>query len=336
MLLAATATAQPFQETITVERILIDARVTLGSGDPVMNLGAKDFRVRIDGKPAKVESVEWIPETAAARELADIDKPQQREPEGVDIPEPAGRLIVVFFQTDFAREDVRVRGQMKILSFADDFVDSLEPEDRVAVLSYDSHLKFRLDFTNRDSDIKAAFRDSLAINEPPTPRVVPMPSLARRLDPKAMRDASSPEKALLLIGNALQPIPGPKSLILFGWGLGRLAGNHIHLGKDYVVAARSLEASRTTVFALDLTQADWHSLAAGLAAPAEATGGFYAETFHFPYLAMDRLKKTLAGHYELEVRKPELKTVGVHEIEVDVVGHRDAEVMARKTFVDKD
>lgn len=323
-------------ESITVERILIDARVTLGSGDPVLNLGVNDFKVRVDGKPAKVESVEWIPDTAVGRELADIDKPAQREPVGVEIPEPQGRLIVVFFQTDFSRENVRIRGQMKILGFADDFVESLEPEDRVAVFSYDSHLKFRLDFTNRGSDIKAAFRDALLIDDPPPPRVVPMPSLARRLDPKAMKDAGSPEKGLLLVGNALRPIPGPKSLILFGWGLGRLAGDHIHFGKDFLVALRSLESSRTTVFALDLTQADWHSLAGGLAAPAYATGGFYAETYHFPYLAMDRLKKTLAGHYELEVRKPDLKTVGVHEIEVDVIGHRDAEVMARKTFVDKE
>jgi len=323
-------------EEITVERILIDARVTLGNGDPVLGLAAKDFRVRVDGKPATVESIEWIPESSVARELADIDKPVQQEPEGVDIPEPQGRLIVVFFQTDFSREDVRIRGQMKILSFADDFVESLEPEDRVAVFSYDSHLKFRLDFTDRASDIKAAMRDCLAINEPPIPRAVPMPSLARRLDRQAMKDAGSPEKALLLIGNALRPIPGPKSLLLFGWGLGRLSGDHIYLGKDYVFAERALEASRTTVFALDLTQADAHSLAAGLAAPAEATGGFYAETFHFPYLAMDRLKKTLSGHYELEVRKPELKTKGVHDIEVEVVGHRGAEVMARRTFIDKD
>src|ERR1043165_5784397 len=124
-------------ESITVERILIDARVTLGSGDPVLNLGVNDFKVRVDGKPAKVESVEWIPDTAVGRELADIDKPAQREPEGVEIPEPQGRLIVVFFQTDFSREAVCIRGQMKILGFADDFVESLEPEDRAAALSPD-------------------------------------------------------------------------------------------------------------------------------------------------------------------------------------------------------
>ena len=163
-----------------------------------------------------------------------------------------------------------------------------------------------------------------------------MPSLARRLDAKAMKDASSPEKGLLLVGNALRPIPGPKSLILFGWGLGRLAGDHIHFGKDFLVALRALEGSRTTVFALDLTQADWHSLAGGLAAPAYATGGFYAETFHFPYLAMDRLKKTLAGHYELEVRKPDTNARGTHTIEVEVPSQRRASVLARSTYVDRD
>ena len=151
-----------------------------------------------------------------------------------------------------------------------------------------------------------------------------------------MKDAANPEDALFLIGNALRPIPGPKSLVIFGWGIGRLAGDHIHLGKNYAIAVRALEGARTTAFSIDMTQADWHSLAAGLAAPAEETGGFYAETFHFPYLAMDRLKKTLSGHYELEVRKPELKTIGYHEIEVNVVGHRDAYVMARTSYIDKD
>ena len=324
-------------ETINVERILVDARVTLGSGDPVLGLEKKDFKVRVDGKPAIVESVEWIPDNAEARALADIDKPLVNvDPKSLAIPEPAGRLLVFFFQTDFAREDVRVRGQLKLNGFIDDFVDSLEPEDRVAVFSFDSHLKFRLDFTDRKSFVKSASHEAIMTDEPPPPQIVPSPSLAKRLDRKAMKDAANPEDALFLIGNALRPIPGPKSLVIFGWGIGRLAGDHIHLGKNYAIAVRALEGARTTAFSIDMTQADWHSRAAGLAAPAEETGGFYAETFHFPYLAMDRLKKTLSGHYELEVRKPELKTIGYHEIEVNVVGHRDAYVMARTSYIDKD
>jgi hypothetical protein len=70
---AASATAQQYQEKITVERILIDARVTDDRGEPILGLTAADFRVRIDGLIAK-ESAGWIPETAAARKFADIDQ----------------------------------------------------------------------------------------------------------------------------------------------------------------------------------------------------------------------------------------------------------------------
>jgi hypothetical protein len=73
----------------------------------------------------------------------------------------------------------------------------------------------------------------------------------------------------------------------------------------------------------------------GLEKVAEDTGGFYASTHNFPHLAAQRLQKTLAGHYELEVRKPQTSVRGTHLIEVDVVGHRNAYVLARSTFIDR-
>jgi VWFA-related protein len=335
----ATALAQqevPKQhESITVERIIVDARVTLANGEAILGLTSKDFDVRVDGVPANVESADWIPDTAAAREIAGIDKdPQATVNESMDVPAPQGRLLIFFFQTDFARQDVRLQGQVKIMSYADQIIDSLDPEDRVAVFSYDSHLKFRLDFTDDRERIRQAMRDSLAIDEPPPPPVVPMPSLARRLDRQQMKDASSPEHALFLVGNALHPIPGPKSLLLFGWGLGKLAGGRVHMGGEYMIAKRALESSRVSVFSIDITQADWHSLGAGLAQAAADTGGFYESSYLFPQLAVNRLERTLQGHYELEVRKPELKTIGVHTIEVNVA-RRGAVVMARSTYIDK-
>ena len=321
------------QETITVERILIDVRATDSNGEPIPNLEPKDFRVRIDGVPAKVESVEWIPESAGARELAALDRESAKT--SLDVPPPQGRLLVFFFQTDFARERVRIAGQMKILPFADQLLESLEPEDRVAVVSFDSHLKFRLDFTDDHEAISRAMRESLSIDDPPRPPTVPMPSLARALDDASLRKAVDSDRALFLLGNALLPIPGPKSLILFGWGLGKLSGGRVVMDQRYAIAQRALEASRTSVFSIDITQADWHSLSAGLAKAADDTGGFYAETFNFPQLAIERLQRVLEGHYELEVRRPETKVHGIHSIEVDVPTHRNALVMSRRTFVDK-
>lgn len=321
------------QEAITVERIIVDARVTLANGEPILGLTPKDFTVRVDGVPAKVESADWMPETALARELADIDRPEVTVNRTLDVPAPQGRLLIFFFQTDFARNQLRVAGQMKIMSYADQIIDSLEPDDRVAVFSFDTHLKFRLDFSNEKEKVRQAMRGSLKTDDPPPPPLVPMPSLSKRLDLEAMKSAASSERALFLVGNALRPIPGPKSLVLFGWGLGKLAGGQIVMGVDYALAKRSLESSRVSVFSIDITQADWHSLQVGLGKVAADTGGFYESSYLFPGLAVDRLERTLQGHYELEVRKPELKKLGVHAIDVQVP-KRDAVVLARTTYVD--
>jgi len=335
MLLATVATAQ-VQEHITVERIIVDTRVTDDRGNPVTGLIAKDFHVRIDGKAASVESCEWIPETAAARELANIDAAIADVNTTLDQPAPKGRLLIFFYQTDFARNSSRIAGQMQQVVNANDWLDWLDAEDRVAVFSFDSHLKFRLDFTNNKDHIKDAMEQALLTDDPPWPRIVPMPALSKRLDPAELRKAASPEAALIIVANALRPIPGPKSIILFGWGLGRLTPSGVMMESKYVPARQALESARASVFSIDFTQADYHSLEVGLGQVAGDTGGFYAKTFRFPKIAVDRLQKTLAGHYELEVRKPDTKVRGTHTIEVEVPSQRRATVLARSTYVDRE
>lgn len=336
LVLLAVPLAAQVQEQITVERILVDARVTDDRGNPITGLKASDFRVRVDGKAAGVESVEWIPETAAARELASIDNAIADVNTSLDQPAPHGRLLIFFYQTDFARNSVRIAGQMQQVVSADDWLDWLDPEDRVAVFSFDSHLKFRLDFTDNKDHIKDAMEQSMLTDEPPPPRMVPMPALAKRLDREEMRKAATPDAALIIVANALRPIPGPKSIILFGWGLGKLTPSGVVMDRKYVAARRALESARASVFSIDFTQADYHSLEAGLGQVAGDTGGFYAKTFNFPRIAVERLQKTLAGHYELEVRKPDIKVRGTHTIEVEVPSQRRATVLARSTYVDRD
>lgn len=335
MLLALPLAAQQIEESITVERVIVDARITEAGGEPVLNLEAKDFRVKIDGKVAQIESVEWIPETSAGRDLAAAMSEDENAVHEDLAPAPRGRLLVFLFQTDFARNSVRVQGQAKSLIYADKLLETLEENDRVAVFSYDSHLKFRLDFSGSAADIHDACEKSLRIDEPPEPRVVPRPSLAASLHRDDMRNAATPEQALTVLANALRPIPGTKSLILFGWGLGQMWNRRVDMGRDYSIARGALESARVSVFSLDFTAADGHTLAAGLATAAKDTGGFYAALHNFPQLAIDRLQKTLAGHYEIEVRKPETKVAGVHKIDVEVIGNRNAVVMARTSYSDK-
>jgi len=333
LFMAASAFAQ-LEERINVERIIVDTRVTDDHGNPITGLTAKDFRVRIDGIPATVASSEWIPETALERDLASNQMAEVNTT--LDQPAPRGRLLIFFYQTDFARNSSRVAGQMQTVVNANDWLDWLDVEDRVAVFSFDSHLKFRLDFTNDRNHIKDAMEQALLTGEAPKPRTVPMPALAGRLNADEMRKAGSPEAALIILANALRPIPGPKSIILFGWGLGRLTPSGVMMESKYVAARQALESARASVFSIDFTQADSHSLEVGLGQVAGDTGGFYAKTFRFPKIAIERLQKTLAGHYELEVRKPDTKVRGTHTIEVEVPSQRRATVLARSTYVDRD
>ncbi len=328
------ALQQPqLQEQITVERVIVDARVTDSLGNPITGLKPSDFRVRIDGKPAKVEAADWIADTEAQREIDESTEETTPAPT-THPPPPPGRLLVFFYQTDFARNTARVTGQMKLLQMNEDWLDWLEPRDRVAVLSFDSHLKFRLDFTGNKHDIAYAMEQALYIDDPPWPQRVPMPSLASHLKPDVLLKIGSPERALIEIGNALMNVPGPKSLILFGWGLGRFSREGVTMAPNYGIARQALEMARISVFSIDFTEADFHSLAAGLGKVAEDTGGFYASTHLFPHLAAKRLQRTLGGHYELEVRKPTPSSRGTHLIEVDVA-RRNAYVMARLTYVDR-
>ena len=321
-------------EEITVERIIVDARVTDYDFEPVTDLTLDEFDVRVDGKRAEVLTAEWIPETTAARVIAGLEEGGEPEQVAGDAAgAPLGRLFIFYVQTDFAREGPRVKGHMKFSRYVDQIIEKLEPNDRAAVFSFDSHLKFRLDFSSDPNEIKWALSQAIEIDDPPPPQIVPNPSLARRLDRDEMKKATSSDEAFILIGNALRHIPGPKSMILLGWGLGHKVGKMLVMDHKYPIARRVLEQARVTVFALDTTDVSYHDLEFGLKVAAKDTGGFYAKTDTFPQIAIDRLERTLAGHWELEVRKPSGLKRGVHSIDVRVK-RRGTYVMARTSYVD--
>lgn len=140
------------------------------------------------------------------------------------------------------------------------------------------------------------------------------------------------ERALELIGEALEPLPGAKSLVLIGHGFGRFSRSGVTMEYDYGPARDALIASRTSVFSLDVTNADYHSLEAGLQLISEQTGGFYARTNVFPDFAMQRLSGALAGYYVLFVEKPETRRA-MHDIEVQLT-RRKGRVLATRSYRD--
>jgi len=226
----------------------------------------------------------------------------------------------------------RTKGTMNAGQHLDPFLDSLLPTDRVALVSFVSHLKLRVDFTNDRAAIRKAFFDSL-FHTPPGP--VPAPadpglSLGRNLEPREAEAAGSVDRALELVAKAVAPIPGGKAIVFFGWGFRVDRSPREH--REHLRALAAIEKARVTVFTLDVTLADWHTLEEEMKAVSEETGGTYESLFLFPSAAVRRLAQRLAGRYVLVCVRPELPR-GVHRVSVSLSG-RAGSVTARTYTVD--
>jgi VWFA-related protein len=325
----AAAKQQPPRHTerVEVSRVLVDARVVDGHDQPIRGLTAADFKVKIDGKAARVESAFWV--SGAGPDLPSPGEASSR-PLAAPIPvEARGRLIVFLFQKDL--EPSRIVGLMRMLIETKKFLESLGPDDRVAVLSFDHKLKIWLDFTNRFDRVRAVFEQGILFKDPQAVEPVLSPSLMSTLDAVKANRAYSMEAALALLGEALEPLPGSKSVVLVGYGFGRLSGSSLQFEAEYGEARRALNAARASVFCLDVTDADAHTLEAGLEMTAEDTGGFFARTHLFTDQAMRRLAGALAGHYVLFIDVTDPVEKRAHEIDVRLVS-RQGTVLAKRHY----
>lgn len=321
---AAVAQQPRFTETVEVERVLVDARVVDRRGQPIRGLTARDFRVEVDGQPARLESLHWV--------SAGDPYPEGLDPEAAGVPKSiSGRLIVFFFQKSL--DPSRIGGLIKMQRRAAQLLDTLGEEDRVAVVSFDSHLKLWVDFTNQRPRVRQIIEHSVLHQDRPQPiRAFYFPSLAEHFDAAAAKQAATPERGLEVLARALKPLPGPKALVFLGWGLGEMRGRFgVRMIDDYEPARRALIASRTSVFALDVTDADAHSLEVGLELTAQDTGGFYAKTHLFDHAAFTRLEGALAGHYVLAIVRPPGERPGSHRLSVKLPGHQ-GEVLAGASY----
>jgi hypothetical protein len=82
--------------------------------------------------------------------------------------------------------------------------------------------------------------------------------------------------------------------------------------------ATTLQRARATVFSLDITDADCHTLEGGLKSASFDTGGFFARTHIFPGYALDQLAEALEGPYVLFAEKPDVD-IGVHSLRIRLV-----------------
>jgi VWFA-related protein len=117
-----------------VEALPIDVTVVNGRGEPIRDLIAADFTVRLDGRPRRVVSAQWIAANGDAKSPA-----AALLPEGYVSNEQAGggRLIVlVIDQPNIPFGDMR-----SMREALEAFIDRLSSGDRVAIVGFGNGAK---------------------------------------------------------------------------------------------------------------------------------------------------------------------------------------------------
>lgn len=327
LLLVAAATAQEPPHVlpgVEASRVVLEARVTDPSGRPLPGLGPADFRLEVDGRAATLESAVWVAESpTAARVPAATSSPGAAAA-------PPGRLVVLLFQKGLQGD--RLRGLLRAVRQARQLVAPFSPRDRAAVLTYDSRLRLHLDFTADFDAVRRTLDESVLLRWPDPVAPGAPPSLAAHLDREEARAAASAEQALLALGRALLPVPGAKTVLLFGYGLGDLRGSTVVLDRDYDEARAALDRARAAVFCLDVVDADWHSLEAGLQQVAADTGGQYFKVHDNAGATLERVAAALCGHYVLAFERPDVRR-GEHRVRLGLAGRRGT-VLTRTRYVD--
>lgn len=290
-----------FGEEITVSLISMTVRALDGRGRPITGLGPEDFRVRVGKKEVPVVGVDWFssaePAPIVEAELAALEG--NTPADAIVEPRPAGKLVVFWVQADF--ETHRVSGQLRLWPYLDEFIQTLHPADRMAVISFDSHLHLRQDFTRDLKAVHNAVYRGVLHGDSETGAGSGEVSLIDSFDLQAAADAASPERALEVTAEAMAALPGEKIIVYLGWGLGRYGSFGVQMTPAFYPAVRALRRADIPVFVLDVTSADYHSLEVGLEAVAHVTGGTYQKTNVLAGIATDLLAQAISGHYVVTI-----------------------------------
>lgn len=248
-------------------------------------------------------SADWI--TSRGERLEPLDAPPAAPPAPMSPrDESQGNLVVFFIQADF--NAVRAKGHLRTLPFVREFLEALETDDWVAVVSFDSHLKFWHDFSRDRSSVGDAIEKAIRFGAEPPLRSRPGRSLARSFPTAEAKRAATPEDALGITARSLIDIPGEKILVYLGWGLGRYGSSGFRMTQDYNRTLAALDRAQASVFVIDVTDADYHTLELGIRQIAEDTGGTYAKTNEFARREVLRLTETISGYYLLTIDRNQL------------------------------
>ncbi len=321
-----------FGERIEVRLQTYVVRALDGYGDPILGLQPEDFRVTAGKREIPVSALDWqgyaAPAGAAAAEHPKLAPwpPAPARPATAE-----GRTLVFFVQADINAPN-RTRGHLKLLPLLDEVLATLTPADRVAVVSFDSHLKLRQDLTADRARVKDALWHAVRFGgkpaEEPLEERSPFASRFAREEPE---EVATPERAIEKTADALSILPGEKIVVFLGWGLGQYNAGFggTRMTHEYGPALAALSRAHATVFVIDVDDSIYHDLEIGLRQVAADTGGTYEKTTYFPSQATRRLAHAITGYYLLSI-DPDRLPPGHPEIRIELKARRGT-VLARPT-----
>ncbi len=311
-------------EKVVVSRVVITGHVVDRFAKPIPGLTAADFRLRVDGQDTSIESVEWIPaprETEGIPVVASSAEPVQGK-KTVPVGN-GGRLVVLLFQWEIAgQKDV---GFVRMMREAKRFVENSDPRDWFAVLGFGSSLRLLQDFTTDHAAVNEAILKIRNTGWHGVREEADGPTVTSQIASCGRSD--SIEAGLQCIGTSLQHLPGPKTVLFFGW---TAATTRDMWRLHYASVIDAMGKAEASVFSLDVSNGRRYGnklLLASFATLAFETGGLYHATYDFPGLARQRVQNALEGYYELVFRPTAER--GWHEIQVELVTHTGTPLFRR-------
>lgn len=318
---ATQPTPPPFGEEVEVTEVVLDVLVTDRDGNVIVGLRPEDFVVEEGGRPVPLLDVSFY-----------SNRPQL-DAEGRPIRAAGSERYFVLFFHDQRAIHTDVPGllgrQLEAGRRAGEWLTSLQLDDWVAVVSYDTSLQVQQDFTRDREALGKAIEDAARGGRargnwqsrfPPEGQ----PSLLRNL-PRGralLRASDTVYEALEAVANAAEPFVGRKNLVLFSTGFGRVNtfNQYEPEARYYEPMVRALNDANVAVYSLDLapTAVDI-PIADALAALSSDTGGRYFDNVVNFASPLEQTAQEASGYYLLAYQAPHPRgRSGFQPVEVKV------------------
>ena len=268
-----------------VELLEVDASVLGRDGNPIADLQASDFSVTVDGEPRTVVQAQFISLRAPAASAPPADSLAVDAAYSSNADADPGRLIVILVD----EESIPFGEGRHVMQAAGEFVDSLSPGDRVALVAMPQPGIY-IDFTSDHDRVSRAVASMSGLGVGPVgdgvgggddgrgedggdaatfgpgPGPVGGSGGSMRVLLETRRRTETVRHDIETILEALQGVEGTKALVWISGGF-NIDGAVLGLQKMAELAA----ASRTTLYVF--------MVAEPLADAARAVGGALPETF---------------------------------------------------------